>query len=305
MLVISLTECPPALRGDISHWLLEIDTGVFVGTVSQRVREALWQRVTQHLKNGRAIMVYTARNEQRMDFRVHNAAWEPIDFDGLKLMLRPNVSRQRALQALKEPLKPGYSNVERARMAKYAGQRKAGAPQLPERYCIIDLETTGLNPRKHHIIELGAIKLQQGREAQRFQALIRHEGPLPRQVEELTGLNQSTLEQHGQPLADVLPAFLRFLEDLLLIGHNISFDVDFLVVACDRVGLSFPGNRRMDTLAFARRHVPDAPDHSLTTLMHHLGLPYPRPHRSLEDCAATALLLNKLIEIRESASKEH
>lgn len=302
MLVISFTECPPALRGDISHWLLEVDTGVFVGTVSQRVREALWQRVTQHLKNGRAIMVYTARNEQRMDFRVHNAAWEPIDFDGLKLMLRPSATRQRARQEAKEPLKPGYSNAARNRMAKHTNQRQVRTTQLPERYCIIDLETTGFNPKKHHIIELGAIKWHQGQEVGRFQALIRQAEPLPQQVRDLTGLSQQVLNQHGQELADLLPAFIQFLEDLPIIAHNIAFDVDFLVVACDSVGLSFPGNPRIDTLALARRHVPDAPDHKLTTLMQHLALPHPRPHRSLEDCAATTLLLDKLIEIRQSVT---
>ncbi len=69
MLVLSVTDCPPALRGDLSRWLLEIDTGVYVGKVSQRVREELWKRVVKHLKNGRAVMVYNARNEQKMDWR--------------------------------------------------------------------------------------------------------------------------------------------------------------------------------------------------------------------------------------------
>lgn len=90
-----MTDCPPQLRGDLSKWLFEINTGVYVGQVSQRVREALWLRVCDHLRNGRATMVYSTNGEQKMDFRVHNTAWEPVDYDGLKLMPRPFNPRRR------------------------------------------------------------------------------------------------------------------------------------------------------------------------------------------------------------------
>lgn len=84
-----MTNCPPKLRGDLSKWLCEINTGVYVGNVSSRVRDALWERVCQNLKNGQATLVFTTAGEQRMDFRTHNTAWETVDFDGIKLMRRP------------------------------------------------------------------------------------------------------------------------------------------------------------------------------------------------------------------------
>ncbi len=84
-----MTNCPPKLRGDLSKWLCEINTGVYVGNVSSRVRDALWERVCQNLKNGQATLVFTTAGEQRMDFRTHNTAWEMVDFDGIKLMRRP------------------------------------------------------------------------------------------------------------------------------------------------------------------------------------------------------------------------
>ena len=87
MIVITLTDCPLGLRGDLTKWLQEINTGVYVGQVSARVREQLWTRIIENAKNGRATMVFNAQNEQRLDFCVHNTIWEPIDFDGLKLML--------------------------------------------------------------------------------------------------------------------------------------------------------------------------------------------------------------------------
>jgi CRISPR-associated protein Cas2 len=114
MVVITLTDCPLALRGDLTKWLLEINAGVFVGRVNKRVREHLWERVVKFARSGRATMVYSANNEQHLDFKTHGNVWEPIDFDGIKLMLRPNPAY------VKKPsgLKPGFSNASKRRTAK-------------------------------------------------------------------------------------------------------------------------------------------------------------------------------------------
>ncbi|MFT3797945.1 type I-E CRISPR-associated endoribonuclease Cas2e [Microbacterium sp.] len=89
MVVIVLSACPPGLRGYLTRWLLEISAGVFVGAVSKRVRELLWKRIVEMVRTGRAIMVFPARNEQRLEFLVHGHHWEPVDVDGIMLMLRP------------------------------------------------------------------------------------------------------------------------------------------------------------------------------------------------------------------------
>lgn len=89
MIVLVLTACPPGLRGYITRWMLEVSAGVFVGHVSKRVRELMWKRTVEMVGSGRAIMVFSARNEQRLDFLVHGHHWEPIDVDGIRLMLRP------------------------------------------------------------------------------------------------------------------------------------------------------------------------------------------------------------------------
>lgn len=73
----------------MSKWLCEINTGVYVGNLSARVRDGLWMRVCENLNNGKAVMVYSSNNEQRLEFRVHNCEWVPVDFDGLTLMKRP------------------------------------------------------------------------------------------------------------------------------------------------------------------------------------------------------------------------
>jgi CRISPR-associated protein Cas2 len=121
MVVITLTNCPLSLRGDLTKWLLEINAGVFVGQVNKRVRENLWERVVKFVGNGRATMVYSTNNEQRLGFKIHGNVWEPINFDGLKLVLRPSPSHVNKSSGLK----PGYSKASKWRMAKRM-RNKAG-----------------------------------------------------------------------------------------------------------------------------------------------------------------------------------
>lgn len=96
MTVIVVAACPVGLRGHLTRWLLEISAGVFVGKVSARVRDLLWDRTLEMVKNGRAIMVFSANNEQGLDFRVHRHEWIPVEIEGLTLMLRPNPDSEDA-----------------------------------------------------------------------------------------------------------------------------------------------------------------------------------------------------------------
>ncbi len=88
MTVVILTAVPLGLRGHLTRWLLELNPGVFVGHISARVRELMWHRVIEFVNDGRALMVYTARNEQRLVFAVHGHDWTPVDYDGISLMRR-------------------------------------------------------------------------------------------------------------------------------------------------------------------------------------------------------------------------
>jgi CRISPR-associated protein Cas2 len=90
MVVLVLSACPVGLRGYLTRWLFEISAGVFVGSVSTRVRELMWKRTTEMVRTGRAIMVFSARNEQRLSFVVHGHHWQPVDVEGITLMLRPH-----------------------------------------------------------------------------------------------------------------------------------------------------------------------------------------------------------------------
>lgn len=90
MVIVIATAVPPGLRGYITRWMFELAPGVFAGHISARVRDELWERVCFYSgADGKALMVWTTRNEQRMEFRQHRYDWEPADFDGLTLMARP------------------------------------------------------------------------------------------------------------------------------------------------------------------------------------------------------------------------
>lgn len=113
MVVLVLTACPAGLRGHLTRWLLEISAGVFVGRVSSRVRDLMWERVVELAKDGRAIMVYSARNEQRLAFRVHRHDWEPVDLDGVQLIRRPRIRETPTPQ-----LRAGWSDASKFRIAR-------------------------------------------------------------------------------------------------------------------------------------------------------------------------------------------
>lgn len=89
MVVVVLTACPAGLRGHLTRWLLEVAPGVFCGRVSARVRDEMWLRIVEMAKDGRALMVFSRRGDQGLDFRVNRHDWEPIDLDGVTLMRRP------------------------------------------------------------------------------------------------------------------------------------------------------------------------------------------------------------------------
>ncbi|EKU45564.1 type I-E CRISPR-associated endoribonuclease Cas2e [Brevibacterium casei] len=90
MVVIVVAACPPGLRGELTRWLLEVSPGTFVGRLSKRVRERVWQRVVEGVGTGRATIVWRANNEQGLEFLTHGDTWKVSDFDGISLITRPN-----------------------------------------------------------------------------------------------------------------------------------------------------------------------------------------------------------------------
>ena len=122
MMVLLLTACPAGLRGDLTKWLLEVSPGTFVGNVSTRVREKLWDRTKELCRDGRALLVYTSDGEQRMRFETHRHDWEPVDMEGLTLVRRPLPSSR---SAEKNPRRTGWSQASAAARSRRPSWRRS------------------------------------------------------------------------------------------------------------------------------------------------------------------------------------
>jgi len=89
MVVIVLSAAPATLRGSLTRWLLEVSPGVFVGHLSARVREQLWELVRAYIGEGRALLIWTVRSEQRFEIASLGHEREPVDIEGCLVMRTP------------------------------------------------------------------------------------------------------------------------------------------------------------------------------------------------------------------------
>ena len=160
-------------------------------------------------------------------------------------------------------------------------------------YLCLDLETTGLNPKLDKIIEIGAVKVRQGEITDTFSAFVKPGRFLEEHIQKLTGISERDLE-NAPVIAEVLPQFLEFAEDLPLLGHRILFDYSFIKRAAVNEKLSFERSG-IDTLKIARKYMPELPSRRLSDLCENFEIPI-KAHRALEDAKATHLLYQKLTE---------
>ena len=223
-----------------------------------------------------------------------NSEWLPVDFDGLKLMLRPGPRR-----LAEQTTHLGYSKASKRQMIRrrMAATRESTAATGSGAYVVMDVETTGLSPEWNEIIELSALRVIDHCVADRFDMLVRVNIPLPAKIVELTGITDSLLQNEGQDLRMVLPAFLAFIRDDLLVAHNIGFDMAFLKMACEKCELTPPANKIEDTLALSRKRLYNLKNHSLSGLMAHFGICADAGHRGLADCHAAMAVYEKLINL--------
>jgi DNA polymerase III subunit epsilon len=171
-----------------------------------------------------------------------------------------------------------------------------GIPLFEVVFCTLDLETTGGSPAQCAITEIGAVKHQGGETVGTFQTLVNPGGPIPPFITILTGITQAMVVEAPR-IETALPAFLEFLGDSVIVGHNVRFDLSFLNWAALSLGYGRLGNRAVDTVAFARRLVrPEVRNLTLGTLAAHFRSPVTPTHRALDDARATAHVFHALLE---------
>ena len=277
MIVLTMTNCPPKLRGDLSKWLLEINTGVYVGNVNARVRELIWKRVCENIKNGQATLVFPANNEQHMDFYVHNTNWQPIDLDGIKLMKHPkNIYEQG------EMLKSGFSNAAKRRMGLKKNARRV--EKADNDFVIIDIETTGLSVENDEILEIGAIRIVNGNRVEEYERLIAVKTEIAQNISELTGITQEQVKENGKPINEALPSFMDFVKGSEVAGYNVNFDHDFLLAECSRQGIDITKIKFTDVMTIVKSKLKGMRSYNLESVAKRLGITTKQQHRALSDC---------------------
>ncbi|WP_198434892.1 type I-E CRISPR-associated endoribonuclease Cas2e [Aerococcus urinae] len=301
--VITMRNCPPSLRGDLSKWMQEIATGVYVGNFNSRVREALWERVSQNVGVGEATMSYACRNEIGYQFETINAKRQVIDYEGIPLVLLPNT-----LEESKTNKKLGFSKVAKQRQAKkYSAYPKNNREEKEQSsYIIIDIETSGLDLLKDSIIEIAALTIKNGEIVKEFECLINYEGKLPLEITSLTGIDDQLLKKEGQKLENVLKEFKAFVGEVDLVGYNISFDIKFINYHLKKLNLPKLNNKSIDLMSFVKKEKLFLPNYKLESVLTAYGINEEVPHRALADVHliyGLALKVNKFLKFMNRQSR--
>ncbi|MDQ3916692.1 MAG: DEDD exonuclease domain-containing protein, partial [Actinomycetota bacterium] len=171
-----------------------------------------------------------------------------------------------------------------------------GRPLAGVTFCVVDLETTGGSPAACGITEIGALKVRLGERQGTFQTLVQPDEIVPAFVRLLTGITDEMLVD-APPIDAVLPSFLEFVRDSVLVAHNARFDVGFLNAALSRAGYPPLANDVVDTATLARKILAgEVRNNKLETLARHLRCANRPCHRAFADVLATNEVLHHLIE---------
>ena len=158
-----------------------------------------------------------------------------------------------------------------------------------DEYVVFDIETTGFSSKNDKIIEIGAVKLKDGEIVDSFSTFVDPKVNIPYKITELTSITQNMV--NGQPTIDeVLPKFMEFVGDSVLVAHNAAFDVGFIKKNLMDMGKTLK-NPVMDTVPLARYLYPDLKKVKLNLVAKHLGISLENHHRAVDDAKATAEIL--------------
>ena len=162
-------------------------------------------------------------------------------------------------------------------------------------YVVFDLETTGFSPETNRIIEIGAVKVQNGKIVDKFSTFVNPQVPIPFRIEQLTSINDSMVID-APVIADILPEFMKFCEECVMVAHNADFDMSFIKKNCQRLDIPCKPTI-VDTVALARVLLPNLNRFKLDTVAKALGVSLENHHRAVDDAGCTAEIFVKFIEM--------
>ena len=167
------------------------------------------------------------------------------------------------------------------------GQRLDGS------FVVFDIETTGFSPLTCKIIEIGAVRVENGEITDRFSTFVNPKIPIPFRIEQLTSINDGMV-MDSPPIEEVLPEFLKFCEGAVMVAHNADFDMSFIIENCSRLGI--PNDfTYVDTVGMARFLLPALNRFKLDTVAKAVGVSLAHHHRAVDDAECTALIFMKFV----------
>ncbi len=181
--------------------------------------------------------------------------------------------------------------------------RSSSQLQLPFKnlsLTIVDLETTGGGTKAHRIIEIGAVKIINGKIRERFNTFVNPHRRIPDFVTKITGITQEMIADAPLP-AEAMPSLIAFIRGSIFIAHNLPYDWGFINTTLSRLGSRQIRNHTLCTLELARILLPHLRNHKLEDLARYFNITIKARHRALDDAEATALILLHFIDMLEEA----
>ncbi|MBE5895768.1 MAG: PolC-type DNA polymerase III [Lachnospiraceae bacterium] len=167
--------------------------------------------------------------------------------------------------------------------------------KFSDKFVVFDIETTGLSVIKDKIIEIGAVKIENGEITARFSEFVNPKVPISLEIEKLTDINDSMVVD-AEEIDVILPRFLAFAADCTLVAHNAKFDVSFIEHNARQQGFDVHFTYT-DTMEISRSIFPDAAKHNLATVCKKLNVVNEHHHRAVHDAEATAEVFLKFVEM--------
>ncbi len=163
-------------------------------------------------------------------------------------------------------------------------------------FVVVDLETTGLSRYKHKITEIAAVKMKGKEIVDEFQTLINPGVKIPRFITRLTGIDD-VMVKDAPAVSEVLPSFLNFLGDQVMVAHNATFDYGFISHnASEHLDVNFE-NFRLCTKKLANRLLPDLHSKRLGVICEHFGINNDQAHRAMSDVRATSEVFCRFLDM--------
>ena len=165
---------------------------------------------------------------------------------------------------------------------------------LDSTFVVFDIETTGFSAVNDRIIEIGAVKVENGMITEKFSEFVNPERPIPFEIEKLTSINDRMVED-APNISVILPKFMDFCGGSVLVAHNADFDTGFIRHNCEVLGLPYDYTY-VDTLGIARSFLEGLKNYKLDTVVEAMGCTLANHHRAVDDAGATADVFVRFLE---------